>query len=228
MFNSDEIKISDIDPEDFVDSLGKLEKSFGAKFAFYSFKEAKTFGDICDIIQSQLELTDKNDCTTQQAFYKLRKTISCTQNIEERNITPATKLEFIFPELNRRQNIQQFQLALGFSVNILTMKTWLAWSIGLGFLISIIALFINGLYAFIGFSFFALVTRVADKTAKELDLATVGELTKKISREQYASVRRQCGTLNRNEIVRTIQDLFIADHFLKREHLTREASLGRE
>ena len=220
------MKLDNIDPEDFGDTLLKLEKSFGIKFAENSMKDAKTFGDICDIIESHINLTDKNDCTTQQAFYKVRKAIGLTQNIDERNIEPQTKLEDIFPRSNRRQNVKHFQQALGFTVDILTMKTWLAVTIFIGFVLSLIAFFFSWQIAVSGLTFFSLFTWTVSKFSKELDILTVGQLTEKISREHYSSARRQSGTVNKNEIVKTIQDVFIADHDLNRKDLTREASLG--
>src|SRR5436853_3095954 len=107
MTTLDDFKLDNIDPEDFGDTLLKLEKSFGTKFADNSFKDAKTFGDICNIIDSQINFTDKGDCTTQQAFYKVRRAIGLTQTFDERNIDPQTKLENIFPRSNRRQNVKQ-------------------------------------------------------------------------------------------------------------------------
>ena len=226
MTTLDDYKLDNIDPEDFGDTLLKLEKSFGAKFADNSFKDAKTFGDVCNIIESQINLTDKNDCTTQQAFYKVRKAIGLTQNLDERNIELQTKLEDIFPRANRRQNVKHFQQALGFSVDILSMKTWLGWTLAAGFAVSLIAFFFSWQYAVAGLTFFTLFTWTASKFSKELDILTVGQLTEKISREHYSLARRQSGTMNRNEIVKTIQDVFIADHVIDREHLTKDASLG--
>ena len=221
-----DIKLDNIDPEDFGDTLLKLEKSFGAKFAYNSFKDAKTFGDICDIIESQINLTDKDDCTTQQAFYKVRKAIGLTQNFDESNIESQTKLEDIFPRSNRRQNVKHFQQALGFSVDILTMKTWLALTISIGFILSLIAFFFSWQIAVAGLTFFILFTWTVSNFSKELNVSTVGQLTEKISREHYSLARRHSGTVNRNEIVKTIQDVFIADHLLDREHLTKDATLG--
>ena len=226
MTTLDDYKLDNIDPEDFGDTLLKLEKSFGAKFADNSFKDAKTFGDICNIIESQIDFTDKDDCTTQQAFYKVRKAIGLTQTFDERNVEPQTKLEIIFPRSNRRQNVKSFQKALGFSVDILSMKTWLGWTIAIGFTLSLIAFFFSWQYAVSGLTFFTLFTWTISKFSKELDISTVGELTEKISRENYSLARRQIGTVNRNEIVKTIQDVFIADHLIEREHLTKEATLG--
>ena len=222
----DDIKLDNIDPEDFGDTLLKLEKSFGVKFADNSFKDAKTFGDICDIIESQINLTDKNDCTTQQAFYKIRKAIGLIQTFNERNIEPQTKLEDVFPRSNRRQNVKNFQKALGFSVNILTMKAWLGWTIAIGFILSLITFFFSWQYSVAGLTFFALFTRIVNKFSKELNVSTVRQLTEKISREHYLLARRQSGTVNRNEIVKTIQDVFIADHLIDKEYLTKEATLG--
>ena len=222
----DDFKLDNIDPEDFGDTLLKLEKSFGVKFADNSMKDAKTFGNICDIIESQINLTDKNDCTTQQAFYKVRKAIGLTQNFDERNIEPQTKLEDIFPRSNRRQKVKVFQQSLGIKVNFLTIKNWLGWTLVLCFLFSLIAFFLNWLIAIGGLVVSTLATWTAYKFSKELSTLTVAELTEKISREHYSQARRHSGTVNRNEIVKTIQDVFIVDHLLDREHLTKDATLG--
>lgn len=220
------MKLNNIDPEDFGDTLLKLEKSFGIKFADNSFKDAKTFGDICNIIESQINFTNKDDCTTQQAFYKVRKAIGLTQNLNERNIEPQTKLDEVFPRSNRRQNIKRFQQALGFSADILTMKTWLGWTIAVGFILSFLAFFFSWQIAVVGLTFFILFTWTAMKFSKELNISTVGQLTEKISREHYSLARRHNGTVNKNEILKTIQDIFIADHLLDRECLTKDVTLG--
>ncbi|MBS1666456.1 MAG: hypothetical protein JST58_03685 [Bacteroidetes bacterium] len=226
MVTLDDFKLDNIDPEDFGYTLLKLEKSFGTKFAYNSFKDAKTFGDICDIIESQINLKDKDDCTTQQAFYKVRKAIGLTQTFNERNIEPQTKLEDIFPRSTRRKNVKQFQQALGFSVDILTMKTWLAVTILIGFVLSLITFFFSWQLAVSGLTFFTLFTWTVSKFSKELEISTIGELTEKISRENYSLARRRSDTVNRNEIVKTIQDVFISDHGIEREHLTNDATLG--
>ncbi len=182
----DDIKLDNIDPEEFGDTLLKLEKSFGVKFADNSFKNAKTFGDICAVIESQINLIDKDDCTTQQAFYKVRKAIGLTQKFGERNIEPQTKLEYIFPRSNRRQKVKQFEQILGFTVNILRMKNWLAWTIAAGFILSLIAFFFSWQVAVAGLAFFTLFVWTASKFSKELSVSTVRELTEKISREHYS------------------------------------------
>ena len=226
MTTFEDFKLENIDPEDFGETLLKLEKSFGVKFAEFSFKEAKTFGDICDIIESQINLTHKDDCTSQQAFYKIRRAIALTQTIDERSIKLETKLTDIFPRSNRRENVKQLQQALGFNVDILTMKSWLVWTIFIGIIISLIAFFFSWQIAVAGLTFFNLLSWILDKFSKELNISTVRQLTEKISREEYSLVRRQSGTVNRSEIVKTIQEIFIADHLIDKKNLTKDATLG--
>jgi hypothetical protein len=74
----DDLTLSDIDSEDVGDTLYKLQKSFGIEFQNISFEKAATFGDICEIIQSYLNLADNEGCTKQQAFYKVRNAIAIT------------------------------------------------------------------------------------------------------------------------------------------------------
>ena len=226
MTDLDNIKLNEIDPEDFGDTLLKLEKSFGIKFDDNCFKDAKTFGDICNIIESRVVYADKGDCTTQQAFYKVRKAISRTQNISEKNIELQTKLEDLFPRSTRRQRVKLFQRELGIPVNFLTIKNWLGWTFVLCFLLSFVAFFFDWQIAVGGLTLSIMFSWTTNKFAKELSTSTVAELTEKISREHYSQARRHSGTVNRSEIVKTIQNVFIADHFMNRVNLTSDASLG--
>jgi hypothetical protein len=222
----DDIKLSDIDVEDFEDTLLKIEKSFGVTFAENSMKDAKTFGDICDCIESQINFTTKDDCTTQQAFYKVRNAISLTQNIDKKSIELQTQFETVFPRQNRRRKVKEFQQELGISINLLSMKGWLVLTIAVGFISSLIAFFFSWKVAVCGLLFFYILNWTLSKFSKEIDIETIGQLAEKIAREHYSQARRQSKTVNRSEIVKTIQDFFIAEHFLEREHLTREAKLG--
>lgn len=222
----DNIKLDEIDPDDFTDSLLKLEKSFGAKFGNTSFKDAKTFGDICDAIKSQIDFIDSNDCTTQQAFYKIRKAINLTQANNGIAISPQSKLEDIFPRSNRRQKVKEFQQALGIPVNFLAMKGWLSGAIFIGYILLLVGCFFNLKIAIIGLTLLTMITWIANGFSKELDVSTVRQLTEKIAREHYSQARRHIGTVNKNEIAKTIQDVFIADYDIRREDLTRDTSLG--
>ena len=66
-----------IDGEGFVLSIvPAIEKSFGIHFEQNDFELARTYGELCAVVQSKLPLTASPTCTTQQAFYKLRLALS--------------------------------------------------------------------------------------------------------------------------------------------------------
>lgn len=103
MTDLDTYELCNIDPEDISDVLVKVEKSFGFKFGDTELKDTKTFGELCDIITSKVQGVNSNDCTTQQAFYKLRNAIADTLQIDKTGITPDTDLQKLFPKNIRRQ-----------------------------------------------------------------------------------------------------------------------------
>lgn len=59
--------------------------------------------------------------------------------------------------------------------------------------------------------------------SEELQISTVRQLTEKISREHYSQARRHFGTVNKNEIVKTIEQVFIEDWGIDKADLTRQA-----
>lgn len=219
-------KLSNIDPEDISDVLLKIEKSFDFKFGDSELKDVKTFGELCDIITNKVQGANSNDCTTQQAFYRVRTVITDILSIDNSNITPDTVLQQLFPRQKRRQKIKEIEDSLGFKTKILRPKHWITGTLVLAFIVSLIGLFIFwkiGLI-FLIISFFGL--KLSDKFGNEFDLKTVGQLTEKITREQYKQVRRNKATINRNEIVLKVKELFKHDLDLEESALTREATFS--
>src|SRR5688572_27287999 len=102
MTDIDDIKLDNYEDDDIFDVVVRLEKSFAIKFDKNAFIDVKTFGDLCDVIESYIKYDNKEDCTKQQAFYKIRVAISETQLIEKRLINLDSKLADLFPRRNRR------------------------------------------------------------------------------------------------------------------------------
>lgn len=69
-------ELNNIDPENIEDLLVKVEKSFNIKFVGNELIALLTFGELCDHIVNKIKLDHSDNCTTQQAFYKLRNAIS--------------------------------------------------------------------------------------------------------------------------------------------------------
>lgn len=221
----DKIKLENYEDEDISDIIVKLEKSFNIKFDKTAFYEAKTFGDLCDIFDKNIDYQEKGDCTSQQAFYQVRKAIADTQHIREKAIILNSKLATLFPKHNRRKTIREFESRLGIKVDILIYPGWLSFVLGLGLLSSLVAFFFDWKIAATGIIFFACGFRVADWLAKDLELETVEQLVRKITREHYISIRRVANTVNRSEIMEIIVETFNNDLDIDRSNLTRETAL---
>ena len=224
MIDSSDVKLENIDPEEISDVIVKLGKSFGIKFGHTDFQEVKTFGELCDVVELKVTGLQKNDCTSQQAFYRIREALSVASGLDKKEITLQTELAFVFPYNNRRYKMKLFQKQLGLSVDVLGMKGWLASTIAGGFLLSFLFFFFSWKLAIMGLLFFFVFAWVAGQFSKELNLGTVKQLTEMVAREHYMVVRRQPGTVNRNEIVQKIREVFMADLYLNKEMLTRDAS----
>jgi len=224
--NEDIIELRNIDPEDISDALVKIEKSFNFKFDKDELKDVKTFGELCDIITKKINVEDLQDCTTQQAFYKLRNAIAINQCLDKNNITPYTDLKMLFPKNERRKKISSIENDLGFKIKILRAKHWLANSLIVIFLISFLTLFFYWQAGLVGLFFSIIGFIIADRFGNEFDLENVGEIAKKNSRENYLKTRRNPATVNKNEIRKKVKELFSNDLNLEESVLTEDATFG--
>jgi hypothetical protein len=219
------IELKNIDPEEMSDILVKVEKSFGFMFGDNELQNVKTFGELCDLITKKVQGDHVNDCTTQQGFYKLRKAIAATQGIDKDSIRTRTNLLQLFPRHSRRQKMKELESKLDMNVDILDIKAWLGWTIFIGIAGSLILFFVNWKFALSGLTFFIGMSWTSYKFfAKEFKLATVGQLTEKLTRENYLKSRRNSSTINRNEISQKVKEFFSEELDLEEEALTRHAT----
>src|SRR5947207_1072660 len=96
------IELKNIDPDDIGEELQKVEKSFGFHFSDTELKDVKTYGELCDIITNKVQGDNFIDCTTQQAFYKLRDAIVVTLHVNKSVLAVDTRLKDLFPKKQRR------------------------------------------------------------------------------------------------------------------------------
>ena len=224
--HTEEIKLEDYDDEDIYDVVAKLERSFGLNFDKDAFWLVQTFGDLCDVFERHIAFEPKRDCTTQQAFYRVRKAIGATQLMDENLIVPDSRLADIFPKQDRRTKIRAFKELLGVQVKILTYPDWLGRVLRAGFLLSFIAVFFDWKIALSAVVFLILIDRIAEKSGTTLTLQTVGQLSGKLVREHYVDIRRSETTVNREEIVPIIVDVFSNDLDIEKCYLTRDAKFS--
>lgn len=216
-------KLDNYEDEDIFDVVVKLERSFGLKFEKNAFSNVETFGDLCDVFEKHLQYVDSDDCTKQQAFYRVREPIASVQGISKDVITPDTKLEALFPPHDRRRKIKLFKNYLALKIDMLTYPGRLALTFGVGLLLSLLAFFLSWKIASAGIAFFIMAFTIADKLGNMLNLQTVRDLTGKLARENYIGVRRRKGTMNRNEVLQIIIETFSNDLAIDKGDLTRGA-----
>lgn len=201
----------DLDIEDLEDWLGKIEKSYNINFADNELSHVRTFGELCDHIIAKMKQPNADDCTTQQAFYKLINAIATVNHFDSKSIYPGTTLVSIFPRHNRRKQIAAVERQLGFKLNTLRPKHFIVWTFGILCLTSIIEFFFIWKIALIAFVLSLLLLKLTYITAKEFREVTVGELAEKMTQENYVKSRRNTSTVNRKEIATKIKKMLIHD-----------------
>jgi hypothetical protein len=215
-------ELKNIDPDDIDDLLLKVETIFDIKFVGDELFHIKTFGQLCEHVANKIQLDNSDDCTKQQAFYKLRDAISSTVQIDKNKISPYTTLKELFPRPIRRLQIKILEQHLGFGVNILRPPLWLSRTLFIILLASTIELFFYWQYGLLGIVFSIAGLLVVFKIGNELDLQTVGQVVEKMTRENYLKSRRNPRTFNKSEIEKVLTDWFCNDLNLDKSKLTRE------
>ncbi|WP_298766899.1 hypothetical protein [uncultured Polaribacter sp.] len=214
-------KLENIDIEDIEQVLQKVEDTFEFRFENNELRNVENFGELTDAIKNKIKLEHKENCTSQQSFNKLRKVLK--SEFEFNEITPKTELSLIFPKRNRLQLIKKVENKLNFKLNITETKRIYTNSLLLILGISILSFFYDYRIAIIGIciAFFGLWA--TNKLGKELNLENVGDLAKKMKRENYLKSRRNSKTINKSEIEEIIIDLFSIELSLNKSELTRKS-----
>lgn len=219
-----EYDLSNIDSEDLDYLLLKVEASFGIKFLDDELVDIITFGQLCDHIVGKMKIKDMSDCTSQQAFYKLREALSRTLFVEDKTILPRLRLADIFSRKSRRTDIKKLEEHLDFKLNILRPSNWLIITLTILFLSSVIGFFIVPQIGLLTILLSLLGIRLAYKFANELDVETIADLSTRMTRENYLKSRRNPSTFNKSEIEKILTEWFSNYFDIDKSKLTREAS----
>lgn len=216
-------KLKNIDSEDIEDFLVKVEKSFEIKFAEKELFNISTFGELCDHITNKIELESSDDCTSQQAFYKLREAISSSLLLDNKIITPNLSLEQVLPKQNRRILVQKIENSLGFKLNILKASDSATRFFLIILTLSIVEVFIDWRFGILGFIFSVCGLRISNRFGREFKVKTIGEVVEKMRSENYLKSRRRKNTVNKKEIEKVLIEWFSEEFDLEKSELTRVA-----
>jgi hypothetical protein len=173
-----------------------------------------------------MELEHLDDCTTQQAFYKIRRAIAVALSREPDSIFPDSNLEECIPRKDRRNTVLTMQKESGLPLNILEAKKWVTSAIVWIVVLSLTGLFFNWKLGLFGLAAGLIGLKVANASGKEFSVRTIGGLAMLSARESYLRSRRNPHTINRLEIVEKIKELFIHELDLTPSLLTRDSIIG--
>ena len=204
------MKLEDIDTEDIEDVIGKMGRSFNIEFLPNELKGTKTFGELCDRIMAKIDLESRDDCTSQQAFYKLRDAFGQISG-GNKDITLDNELAVLFPWKNRRRKIKELEKHLGFRIEVLRPSFFVSGLIVLLFIGSIIYLFIDWKVGLLGLSIFFIFSFMAPTFGKRFKVKSLGQLVDKMSEENYLDSRRDINAINKQEAIEKIRALFIRE-----------------
>ncbi|UTN04791.1 hypothetical protein L0669_02580 [Flavobacterium bizetiae] len=218
-------ELSNIDIEEIECFLEEIEKSFKVHFLNNELIHITKFGQLCDYITNKIELENCNNCTNQQAFYKLREAIAIILNVEKRTITLNQSLADLFPRKTRITDIKKLETYLGFKLNILRPHHCLSIIFSALFTISFVALFFILPIGLLGILISITGFKISHENGTELSLKTIRQIVEKMTRENYLESRRNQNTFNKNEIENVLIDWFSNQFDLDKTKLTREAKL---
>jgi hypothetical protein len=213
LWNMDAVNTIDLNKADSLDideAIMKAEQSFGVRFNDDDFKKVTNFEELCEVVICKIEASGEhvNDCTSQQAFYKLRHSISSVLHINKNNLYLNTELNEILPRKNRRKNVQALEQMMGFKLNLLRPPKWLSTTLGLILLASFVLIFIKWKAGIPAFASTLAVLKLIAKYAKTFDVKTLGEAAEKLTKENYRQSRRNPETINKAELTEKVKALF--------------------
>lgn len=201
--------------EDLDFAIFDLERDYGLTYDDEAFQKVKSIDEMLDLIVSYFKQEKKKDCTSQQAFYKLRTILKKYTN--ESDIKPSTRLEELFPKQNRIENIKSVEEELGIKLSILKPKDDVTALFVVTFLALLALLFFATLYAMVGGVIWLFAYKVTKDYGKEFKVETVGELVKKMVEKNYFKSRRDPNTMNEQEFRDVIIDYLVDKVGLERE-----------
>lgn len=197
-----------IDPEDWDEVLGQVEDSYDIKFGENDLFHVKTLGEVIDVIEKKIVGKDVQDCTTQQAFYKIRSILTVQLDLPPASVGPHSSLEELVPRKDRRRIFGDMESTLGVKLNVFRLKGWLSLFLTILLVGSLTAFIWSTQVALVGITMFAVFLWISLSTTKELNVATVGHVAERLSQRAYRLMRRDRGTVNRKEIRRKLKSLF--------------------
>ena len=86
---------------DGVELIMNIENKFDIKVSDEEACQTTTVGKMYQRVLDKVRVSNTGQCSSQKAFYSLRKVLMVNLGIEKQVITPKTKTDLLFPEIER-------------------------------------------------------------------------------------------------------------------------------
>ncbi|ELY2011297.1 hypothetical protein ACLH3R_002313 [Flavobacterium psychrophilum] len=212
-------KLDVYDIENIEDCISEIEKMYNFKFEDNELESLKTFEEFCDLIIEKINLRNVESCTSQQAFYKLRNSLTETKLIEKENLNTETELKKIFPRKNRKQLIEKVENKLKMKLDIIKAPDYITTSLLIIGIASFVLLFFYWKIALVGISISVLGFYLCKWFGNELKVKSIKELVEKITSENYLEVRSEKNTINKTELKKILTNWISENSFIEKDKL---------
>ena len=212
-------KLKDFEIEELEFMIPQIEKMYNFEFDKDKTNIVNSFEELCNLIIDKINLKNVESCTSQQAFYKLRKSLVETKIIGKENLETETELKVLFPRKNRKVLIQKVEKEVSFKLNILKAPEFITIPLFAIGIISFILLFIYCKLGLIGILISVIGLYFCKWFGNELKLKNVKELVEKITYENYLSVRTEKNTINKKELKNVLTNWFSENTGIEKEKL---------
>ena len=204
--------------EDLEFCLSEFEKKYKIRFTQDELNSIAGIEQLTETISNKFDYENSDDCTTQQAFYKLRNVLN-KLNIGSQSINRNTELTELIPRKNRIQKVRDIEKELGFKLDVLRPKNIVKDLLIFLSLSTLILAFYHFFYALIlGICLYS-VFDVIFKNGKEFKILTLGELANKMVLNHYFNVRRNKNTINKIEFKNLVLEWFSDRMDMSKEEL---------
>lgn len=106
---SSEYLLEHVELQDISDAIVMIQQSFQISFHENELADVKIFEDLCNLIHGKINLEHHDDCTSQQAYYKLNRALSDVFNLSKLHLSPETLIEDIIPRKNRIEKVKMLE-----------------------------------------------------------------------------------------------------------------------
>jgi hypothetical protein len=212
-------KLKDFEIEELEFMIPQIEKMYNFEFDKDKTHIVNSFEELCDLIIEKINLKNVESCTSQQAFYKLRKSLVETKIIEKESLNTQTELKKLFPRKNRKVLIKKVENEIKFKLDILKAPNFITIPLFAIGIISFFLLFIYWKLGLIGISISVIGFYLCKWFGNELKINNVKELAEKITNENYLSVRTEKNTINKTELKNVLTNWFSENTGIEKEKL---------